>query len=100
MRAILIPALLALVACSPEVPNSAAPPQGVGFGDYNAYQAESARREAMLAGRPLPGPEPSNSPVLSEGGSIIPDEPVITILDDGSGSAPASMASRRALSAW
>jgi hypothetical protein len=88
MRAILIPAVLALVACSPEIPNSAAP-QGVGFGDYNAYQAESARREAMLAGRPLPGPPPTNNQVLSQGGSIIPDEPVITILDDGTGNTPA-----------
>ncbi len=87
MRVILIPALLALVACSPEVPNSAAP-QGVGFGDYNSYQTESARREALLAGRPLPGSGASNNQVLSQGGSIIPDEPVITILDDGTGNRP------------
>lgn len=87
MRAILIPATLALVACSPEIPNSAAP-QGVGFGDYNTYQTESARREALLAGRPLPGRPATPNPVLSEGGSIIPDTPVITILDDGTGNRP------------
>lgn len=44
-------AALALAACEPSVPNSAAgidPGRGVGFGDYDAYEAE---REARLNGR-------------------------------------------------
>lgn len=45
-------AALALAACEPSVPNSAArgvdPGRGVGFGDYQTYQAE---REARLNGR-------------------------------------------------
>lgn len=44
MRTVLsVAALVALAACSPEVPNSAA---GVGFGDYDTYQQQ---REAELA---------------------------------------------------
>lgn len=94
MRAILIPAMLALVACSPEVPNSAAP-QGVGFGDYNSYQSESARREAMLAGRSLPGEDLAiSNEVLSQGGTTAPDTPVITILDDGTGTGPVTSAAQ------
>lgn len=41
-------ALAALTACSPQVPNSAA---GVGFGDYDSYEAQ---REAQLSGAPTP----------------------------------------------
>ena len=99
MRAILILPLLAVVACSPKVPNSAQLPQGVGFGDPTEYAAESARREALLSGRPLPGPAPSNNTVLSQGGSIIPRTPVITILDDGTGTRPAPVTPTRTASA-
>jgi hypothetical protein len=45
--------LVALSACSPAVPDSAA---GVGFGDYDAYQAERQAREARLSGAALPSP--------------------------------------------
>lgn len=47
----MIGACLVLAACTPSVPDSAA---GVGFDDYNAYQAS---RQAELAGRPAPVPE-------------------------------------------
>jgi hypothetical protein len=48
MRAALFVAgFLAVSACAPTVPNSAA---GVGFGDYDAYQNRQAEREAALAG--------------------------------------------------
>ena len=40
-------ALLALTACSPSIPDSGA---GVGFNDYNEYQAQQAARDAALAG--------------------------------------------------
>lgn len=44
-------ALGALQACTTEVPAS----NGPGFQDYSQYQAEQARRDAMLRGEPLPG---------------------------------------------
>src|SRR6056297_4206021 len=56
--------LLALNACSPAVPDSAA---GVGFGDYDAYQAEQQAREARLAGAPLPSPMAVSSEPLDGG---------------------------------
>jgi len=43
--------LLALAACDPAIPDSGA---GVGFGNYEQYQADRARRDAALEGRPLP----------------------------------------------
>ncbi|WP_147125639.1 hypothetical protein [Shimia ponticola] len=43
--------LLALAACDPAVPDSGS---GVGFGNYDQYEAERARRDAALEGRPLP----------------------------------------------
>lgn len=43
--------LLALAACDPAIPDSGT---GVGFGDYDQYQAERAQRDAALEGRPLP----------------------------------------------
>ena len=47
MRFIVVPAaILALSACSPTVPDSAA---GVGFGDYNEYQAQQAARVQVAA---------------------------------------------------
>ncbi len=48
MRLIVVPvALVALAACSPRVPDSAA---GVGFGDYNEYQTEQDLRSTTQAG--------------------------------------------------
>ena len=50
MRAILVlgPLGLLLAACAAPVPSD----QGVGFGDYNAYQAQ---RDAQLTGAPMGG---------------------------------------------
>ncbi|MHA7849470.1 hypothetical protein [Roseovarius sp.] len=56
--------LLALSACSPAVPDSAA---GVGFGDYDAYQAEQQAREARLAGVAVPSPMAVSSEPLDGG---------------------------------
>ncbi len=53
--------LLALAACSPQVPNSG---EGVGFNDYAEYELERARREANLQGNP--------APTLSQNGAIVP----------------------------
>lgn len=60
MRVLTFPMLaLGLVACgTPEVPNSAG--NGVGFGDYESYNSERARRDAILEGRELGGPVISN----------------------------------------
>ncbi|MCC1491572.1 hypothetical protein [Cognatishimia sp. F0-27] len=48
-------ALMGLVACEPQIPDSAAgvpdPGRGVGFGDYDAYQQQRAARDAQLEGR-------------------------------------------------
>ena len=41
-------AILALAGCSPSVPDSGA---GVGFGDYNSYVRNAAKREAQLTGQ-------------------------------------------------
>lgn len=49
-KSFLILPVLALAACEPAVPNSAA---GVGFGDYQDYLAQ---REAQLQGAPKPAP--------------------------------------------
>jgi hypothetical protein len=38
---------LVLASCAPQVPDSG---RGVGFGDYNQYEADRARREAALTG--------------------------------------------------
>lgn len=53
MRFLAFPAvILAVSACSPSIPDSAA---GVGFGDYNEYQAQQdARTRAAAQGTPLP----------------------------------------------
>ena len=42
-------AVACLAACEPAVPDSGA---GVGFGDYNTYEANRLNREAQLQGRP------------------------------------------------
>ena len=84
MRAILAVLGLALAACSPEVPDSAAP-QGVGFDSYSTYSSESARREALLEGRPLPGnpaSPPGQNPVLS---SLEPRAGLPPVLTDTNG---------------
>lgn len=64
MRALTFPILaLSLAACAtPEVPDSAGP--GVGFGDYESYSSERARRDALLEGRELGAPLPEG-PVVS-----------------------------------
>ena len=60
MRFLSVAALLALVACSPSIPDSAA---GVGFNDYDAFRAA---RAADLAGTPpAPAPVPTE-PVIGE----------------------------------
>ncbi len=46
-------AVMAVSACTTEVPDSGA---GVGFGNYDEYQAEKARRDAQLAGSAVPAP--------------------------------------------
>ena len=58
-------ALVALSACTPAVPDSAA---GVGFGDYGQYQRDKAAREAALGGNalPIPGAISSESPGTSQ----------------------------------
>lgn len=43
--------VLALMACSPSVPDSNPNASGVGFGDYNRYAAERAARDAALEAR-------------------------------------------------
>lgn len=53
--------LLALSACTQQVPNSG---EGVGFNDYAQYELERARREAQLQG--------SSAPTLSQNGAINP----------------------------
>ena len=40
-------ALIALVGCTPQIPDSG---RGVGFSDFNQYELERARREAALRG--------------------------------------------------
>ncbi|MEM9031167.1 MAG: hypothetical protein AAGB18_00845 [Pseudomonadota bacterium] len=60
----LVPVMLVgLLGCAPDVPNSAQG-TGVGFGDYESYAAESARREALLSGQSLPQATPTD-PVIS-----------------------------------
>lgn len=52
MRIVLsVAALVAISACSAQVPDSGA---GVGFGDYDTYLEEKKARDAQLAGNPIP----------------------------------------------
>ena len=46
-----VPAVLALAACEPAVPDSG---QGVGFGDYASYQQQQAARDAALRRSAVP----------------------------------------------
>lgn len=61
-------AALALAACAPAVPDSAAPGAGagagVGFGNYQVYDAQQAAREAELTGTALPAPRAVSAEVL------------------------------------
>ncbi|SMX37322.1 hypothetical protein OCA8868_01389 [Octadecabacter ascidiaceicola] len=53
--------LLALTACTTQVPDSGA---GVGFNDYAQYELDRARREAALQG--------TTTPTLTQNGAIVP----------------------------
>ena len=56
-------ALVALAACDPSVPDSAA---GVGFDDYETYLDRQAARDAALEGRStVPGPAPITATPLN-----------------------------------
>ncbi|WP_371226826.1 hypothetical protein [Roseovarius sp. 2305UL8-3] len=57
-------ACAALAACSPAVPDS-----GVGFDDYDAYQARKTAREAALTGSALPPPNSVSSEPLGGTGA-------------------------------
>lgn len=59
-------ALVALSACAPAVPDSAA---GVGFGDYTEYQREQAAREAALNGQALPPASAVSTETLASTGA-------------------------------
>lgn len=60
-------ALAALSACQPAVPDDTS--AGVGFRDYDAYQSQSASREAELSGRTtISGPAPVLSTPLDDDG--------------------------------
>jgi hypothetical protein len=58
-------AFAALAACSPGIPESGA---GVGFDDYDAYQARKTAREAALTGSALPSPNAVSSEPLPANG--------------------------------
>lgn len=64
-------ALLAMVACSPTVPDSAA---GVGFKDYETFTRDRAAREAELSGDALPAPSAVSSETLAEAPSGVESE--------------------------
>ena len=59
--------LLALTACTQQVPDSGA---GVGFNDYAQYELERARREAALQG--------ATGPTLTQNGAIVPAAPGVS----------------------
>ncbi|MCZ0812811.1 MAG: hypothetical protein ACQEVT_04160 [Pseudomonadota bacterium] len=58
--------LAALTACAPAVPDSGA---GVGFGDYNEFEAQRQARDAELAGNALPAPDAVSSETLGPNGA-------------------------------
>jgi len=64
-------AFAALAACSPGIPESGA---GVGFDDYDAYQAQRAAREAELTGSALPSPNAVSSEAVSGTGTPAGDD--------------------------
>ena len=62
-------AALALGACTTSVPDSGA---GVGFGDYDSYQAQQAARDAQLEGRTtVPAPSDVQSSTLGNPDPVI-----------------------------
>lgn len=62
-------AALALGACTTSVPDSGA---GVGFGDYDSYQAQQAARDAQLEGRStVPAPSDVQSSTLGNPDPVI-----------------------------
>ncbi|MCG7573647.1 hypothetical protein MHM39_08700 [Phaeobacter sp. CNT1-3] len=72
-------ALVALSACAPAVPDSAA---GVGFGDYTEYQRAQAERDAALNGQALP-------PASAVSSETLPSAPTTT---GGAGNAAEQLA--------
>jgi len=60
-------ALLVMAACEQPVPDSGA---GVGFNDYDSFQAERARRDAQLSGRVQTGPGGVNAPAPVQSGDL------------------------------
>lgn len=61
-------AALALTACTPPVPDSGA---GVGFGNYEEYQAQQRARDAQLAGEALPAPDVVSTETLDTGQTVV-----------------------------
>ena len=79
--------LVALAACSPQVPDSGA---GVGFGSYSDYMARQSQRDAQLQGQGLPAPASVSSVPL---GSAVPLDPDAQLAADAAaalGRAPAA----------
>lgn len=69
VKVIILVCAAALAGCSPTVPDSAA---GVGFDDYDAYEANRQARDAALTGSALPPPDAVSSETLdsSAGASL------------------------------
>lgn len=59
-------ALVALSACSPTIPDSAA---GVGFNDYDEFQRQQQARDAALTGSALPPPQAVSTEPLGASGA-------------------------------
>lgn len=81
-KRLLVLSLFALAACAPEVPDSAA---GVGFDDYNDFQAQRYSREQQLAGSVS---DPSGTAISDEtvaGGVAVPTLTAATAPRDTSG---------------
>lgn len=81
-KRLLVLSLFALAACAPEVPDSAA---GVGFDDYNDFQAQRYSREQQLAGSVS---DPSGTAISDEtvaGGVAVPTSTAATVPRDTSG---------------
>ena len=69
-----LPALvaLALVACSPQIPESNPTEPGVGFGNYQQYQQERVLREAQLQGRGAPAVRTTAAPQVQTAATAQP----------------------------
>lgn len=81
-----VAALCAVVACSPEIPDSGA---GVGFGDYGAFMRERERERARQAARPasivppaqvvsLPPQQTPSQSAQQGGAAAVPASPIRT----------------------